>query len=329
MLSNNTSFWPLTHNDMRLDFRDLSPLQGLIKRNLFALLTIAFATAGAAYAMLSWQIESSPFYRFCWSLGIAGFASSLTISFDSFRQLRAARRNQPAQGSDDINIEEWLDSDTESPVSWKTAIRKCQEADQRLEGRHLPEVCWQIRSQWSDLAVQQLNSQLLIALIPALAGFIVGTGEISLVKVGSWFTFQHFYLPLTIGTVLSVVAGLSAVLLCGRWESAFGEWEKLADACLTAWLNKQKDPAPPTPPPAPAPPIPPVTVSYPVLVTPAGGGQLDPLQPPAAPAEAPTRVPPAEPPKPATPWGTFPVPKIEPFDPSTVKKSQEQGQSDA
>ena len=329
MSTNNTPFWPLTHNDARLDFRDLSPLQRLVARNLFGLLAISVATAVAAYTLLSWQIESSPFYRFCWSLGIAGFLSSVTISFDSHRQLRAARRSLPPQGSADINIEDWLDSDTEKTVSWKTAIRKCQEADQRLEGRHLPEVCWQIRSQWSDLAVQQLNSQLVIALVPALAGFIAGTGEISLVKIGSWFTFQQFYLPLTIGTVLSVVAGVSAVLLCGRWESAFGEWEKLADACLTAWLNKQKSPAPPTPPPAPAPPTPPVTVSHPVPVTPAGGVQLDPLQPPAPPAESPTRVPPAESPKQATPWGTFPAPKIEPFDPNTVKKSQEQGQSDA
>jgi hypothetical protein len=230
----NTHRLELTRDDQRIDFRDYSPLQPLSAKLTagFALLTIA--TSAGTYFILHSQLHFlTPFSKFCCAIGFAAFVCSTSLIVRSLRHSKAARRLLPASAAN--FPENWLDySDDDTLIDWARPIIACRDCDQRLTITEFPGVVARIRQQWADHAVDQFNKHLLAALLPAVAGFMAGSGQLAFIEIGSVFgSWLHFFWPLVGGTGLALLGTLLALLACSGWERAFEDWQRIANACLT------------------------------------------------------------------------------------------------
>jgi hypothetical protein len=320
--------WPLTSDDSQLDFRNQSPLQPLSAKLLSCAVLVAAASAVSTYFILQSQLRSfAPFSLFCSAIGAGAFVFSTVLVAFNFRRLTAARRRLPKSASQ--IPENWLDDDQfdGQTVDWAHTVLACRDCDQRLSATEFPLAVARIRQQWSDRAVEQFNKQLLVALLPAIAGFIAGSGQLQLIQIGSVFgSWLHFYWPLVAGAVLSLLTALLSLQLCNAWERAFEDWQQIADACLIQFAVNSQPPQPiptvVTPAPAPAPVTAPVTfASPPNQLPPRVEPNAEPV--PTAPPDAPPQTSPqintpSSPPfsqQAASPWGKRPSIVPEPYIP--------------
>lgn len=322
--------WPLTSDDAQLDFRNQSPLQPPSAKLLSCAVLVAAASAVSTYFILQSQLRSfAPFSIFCSAIGTGAFVFSTVLVAFSFRRLTAARRRLPASASQ--IPENWLDDvqfDGQT-VDWAHTVRACRDCDQRLSATEFPLAVARIRQQWSDRAVEQFNSQLYFALIPAVAGFMAGSGQLQLIQIGSVFgSWLHFYWPLVAGAVLSLLAALMSLQVCSAWERAFEDWQQIADACLIQLTVTSQPPQPiptvvtPTPAPVTAPVTAPGTFAQPPnQLPPRVESNVEPVPtapPDAAPQTTPQVSPPSSPPfsqQAASPWGKRPSIVPEPYIP--------------
>lgn len=316
----DTHRWPLTSDDSELDFRNRSPLQPLSANLLSCALLAAVASAVTTYFILQSQLRSfAPFSLFSSTIGLAAFVYSAVIIAVSFRRLTAARRQLPKSASQ--IPEDWLDNDPLDGhiVNWANAVRVCRDCDQRLSATEFPLAVARIRLQWSDRAVAQLNMQLLVALLPAVAGFMAGSGQLAFIEMGSVFgSWLHFYWPLVAGAALSLLAALLSLQLCNAWERAFEDWQQIADACLISIaVNSQPQQTIPT-----VITSAPATVAQPSNQTPPRvETKAEPVPAPMTetpPQISPQTSPPSSPPftqQAASPWGKRPDIVPEPYIP--------------
>lgn len=326
--------WPLTSDDSQLDFRNQSPLQPPSAKLLSCAVLVATASAVSTYFILQSQLRSfAPFSLFCSAIGAGAFVFSTALVAFNFQRLTAARRQLPTSASQ--IPENWLDDDQfdGQTVDWAHSVRACRDCDQRLSATEFPLAVARIRQQWSDRAVEQFNKQLLVALLPAIAGFIAGSGQLQLIQIGSVFgSWLHFYWPLVAGAVLSLLTALLSLQVCNAWERAFEDWQQIADACLIQFALNSQPPQPiptvvtptqaPTPTPAPVTAPAPVTfASPPNQLPPRVETNAEPVptaQPDAPPQTSPQINTPSSPPssqQAASPWGKRPSIEPEPYIP--------------